>query len=788
MKTAGNSDVKVELGGTLNAGGNINVFGIVKDAFKQEDQSDKGEEEKALYELVKKLPPRSARQYRPPSAELEKMVARLREKRLILISCSFAEYALDAAWAVIDRLPGSASRFKGMIAFEDTVGKDIEFSFQRLFEQRPEVAGESVVLVDALNTLAQNFPNSILGHSARAESIKTILEDKQHFLVVLVDLSYARQNQLAQLANLARQNFPYWEIPFLGPFLEREFPAQHESLLEAIADQRRRGLWEMDESRFAQQVTTYFSSNRLIEVVESGGPKDPESSAEAMLKAINPVEKTVLYAATFFQEITSPEFCRVVEALLNKRTVRGPAPAGSNGAGNAEVEIPLRRTWEEEKDDIFTKLLIETTGANDSPRTINLCESNLREPLRKLFEKKYRFYLMDQFKALQETGIFFYPSLRLAENTTQIAFDMARIYPDEFNEGWIVSLVIRLRQHFGVEEAKEPEESDSMFEFLPSSLPGASNVAFARISDICHRLLESPQQKKTVNNSLDYLMKTGYHEEVLWLIKQLKFSAEFDDWHWLKQLLHQADRETRILTYYYLISYLKRMGPGVYDGLTKMELWLPPVERQTYSPANIVVFRLLIKYCLDTIDRFDPKYYGKWPSRYPLFAIDANTAEAHMSLLARWLLHPGIDPTLRGLGIGGNRMILIGALLAEWSFILLGTPAAREADPSDSQNQTQVSQASEGPVNEWSAEHLFELLLRQFTSRIDLTQRLDLLKFWNQLDHDLFRFRSSSSKNPELCEELTWKRNLVRRLIAEIKHAPRSKKPLLTEARPVASV
>jgi hypothetical protein len=781
-------DVKLDMAGTITARGNVTIIGRVQDALRLADQSHKIEEEKSLYDFVKKLPKRAKGQYQASPEEIKEKVVALRDRRLIIISSSHTEYALDAAWEVIEGLPGSPKRSNGMITFEDVAGKNIEFSIQKLLEQPPEAEAESVVLVDALHTQARAFPDSFLGHTALAGTRQDLLRNNKHFLVVLVDLNYAREKSLAY-----QTSFPYWEVPFLEPFFEGAFPQEHERLLKEIRSQG--GKWEQDEVSFAKQIVNYQQGERLLTIIENGGPKDPEQSAEALLKKATPVEKTVLYTATLFEEITSPEFSRVVEALLHQRTMREPAPAAAgNGdtgsAPTAETEVLLLRLWEKEKDDIFDRLLVEGTGTNYSPRTVNLAESNLREPLRKQFERRHRFYLMDQFKALQETGILFYPSLRLSKNTTEIALEMARLYPDEFDERWIVSLVMRLKRHF-TGASSESDEEDQMFKYLPRFQPSTSDVAFAKIADICKLLLASPSQSKVVPNSLDYMLQAGCHEEVLWLVKQFKFSAEFDDWYWLKQLLHQGNAKTKYLTYHYIISYLKRMGANVYDGLIKIETWLPSSERKSYSEFDTFVFRVMIKYCFDTMARFDHRHYGQWPSRYPLFAItNAQSAETHTSLLAHWLLHPAVDRTLADLGIGGSRMTLVGALLAEWSFILLGPADLAQADSSGAESETEIttedSESKPTAVN-WSAADLFDLLLRQFVSQVDLYQRWEIVSYWKELEHELSKFRGLSSHGTELRDELTWKRTLVRGLITEIKKTPLPKKSWPMKAIPAAA-
>ena len=266
-----------------------------------------------------------------------------------MISSSYAEHALDAAYKAMEKLAVANLDQNRYISYEDTDG-NLTFSVQKLLEQTPEAEGDSIVLVDALNTLARTFPDSILGHSTRAGAIKEDLRTNRHFLVIIVDLNYAREK------NLAHQNFPYWEVPFLRPFLEKHFPGEHERLEAQIRSQREQGVWEKDEVNFCRQVIGYDEADQLLKVVEGGGPKDPETSAEALLKESSQVEKAVLYTAAFFQEITLVEFCRVVEALLDGKTASFPAPANGGGNGDAHAQtqsssgkVPLSLIWQEEE-------------------------------------------------------------------------------------------------------------------------------------------------------------------------------------------------------------------------------------------------------------------------------------------------------------------------------------------------------------------------------------------------------------------------------------------------------
>jgi hypothetical protein len=767
-------------GARITAGGNVT---FVLNAIDNADQSHKAEEERSLFEFVKPLSPREELHYRPSQADLDAMVASLIKDRVIVINSSYDEYALDAAWQVIEAMPDSSNRSYGSLAFEDTAGKGVDFSPEKLCEQRPETEPAIVLLIDAFDSQANSFTNSMLGRAVRVEGAKQNLRNSKLFLVIVVNHEYATEKILSQ-PKRSYGSLPYWHIPFLEPFFQTWFP-DDEQLLAELTKQRGSGKWEKDESSFTKQVLNYHANDILRDVINNGGPKDPDSSAESMLKSADPVKKTVLYTATFFNEITSPEFCRVVESLLGSRTMLKNSDISTNGATPAptKIAVPLRSIWDEEKDEIFTDLLVETSTATDSPRTVSLSEFNLAEPLRKLFEKRHRFYLIDQFKALQQTGIFFYPSLRLARNTTQLAVDLAHLYPDEFNEGWIVTLVMRIKQYFASSTSDEERVEDPMFHFLSNTQPGAFHVAFARVSEVCKRFLESPQQKSVVPNSLEYLMQNKYHQEVLWLVKQLKSNPEFDDWHWLKQLLHQADLATKYLTYYYILSCLKQLGTRVYEGLKRIEEWLPPTERSNLTDFDTFIFRVLIKYCLDTIARFKDKHYGRWPSRYALFTLtDVETANSRFASLAHCLLHPGVDRTLVGLNIEGTRIDLIGILLAEWSFILLGTPSTPQT-PAKHGKEDEPN----GEVKNCTASEMFDLLLKQFLGRLDSHQRLELLKYWTQYEAALFISGSSHTVPTEQRNELKWKRALVQRLIRELKLIPPAKPSRANSPGPIVT-
>jgi hypothetical protein len=777
---------------TLAANGDLNVIGKLTNTIYKQDQaevsdstvtadtvhvgnnyygtdaSSKSPEERSLYSLTLSRP-RSHISLAPTlSRDVEESIASLRRTGLLFVDCAHKRSAIDASYAVSAGLGVANPANDRVLIYSDLRQKDLEFTIQKLCASWLDETEQSVLVVDAYGTSAETFADSILKDTSWVDLAKQELKARNLYLTVVLSSEYA-QKRLDPAGY--ESDFGHLPISFLPTFLEQNYPANHLELGAEIVRQRQQGIWEAEETAFCEQLVRYHSRRELDRIVSSGGPANPDKRAAELLDQSNQVEKTVLYTAALFQQITPLEFRRVVEKLLVGREIKDPATA-SNAGKDSKPRVSLENLWEEEKDRIYTRWLQESTINGDSMRVVGLADADLREPLRRLLEQQHRFYLIDRFRSLLSQGIFFDPSVRLAENTTRLAVQMASLHPDEFNESWLYGLIERAARSLGPEESNEAA-ADLMFQFLRDS-PRPMNLALGRIADIFRCLLEATSLQPVVHASLDQLLKRGYHEEALWLVKRLQFCPDFDQLYWLRQLLHRGDAKTRQQTYYYLYSHLKRLGNGVYEGLRKIELWLPRVDRslESYSPFDCFALRLLVQYCLESIQRFNPAHYGSWPSRYPLLAVsDLDTARNRISLLANWLLHPGIEATLDNFRMGGTHMTLIAALLAEWSFIICGP---------DLTQLSRFSVANPGPerlIGEedgnvkppLTASFLFDLLFEEFASRTSLNQQLELLKYWNRLDFDLLRLLGSLPPGSPLRGQLSWKHKSVGELMERIR-------------------
>jgi len=740
----------LEVGSAGIVAGNLSIFGAgaSRDAQRAE--------ERTLFELTTIRPRSPISLASSLTALLPNYVTSFKKSELLVIDCAYKKSTLDAAYSVSSGLGIAEGKRDRVLLYSDQRLKDIEYSLEKLCSSWPVELKDGVIVVDGFGTSAESFADSILKDTSFVDFAKQELATKELRLIVVVSSEYS-QRRMARAR--VESNVLHWSIPFIPTFLEQNYKDTHDELLRLLTQQRALGIWEADEPPFCEQILRYHSLGELEKIIRQGGPSNPGKKAAEMLEGSNEVEKAVLYAVSHFQQITPLEFRRVVEKLL---TTSNP---DNNGAGDQS----LNAFWERHKDKIYSKWLQESSPEGELIRVVGLQDLDLREPLRRLFEQQHRFYSIDLFRSLVSQGIFFDPSLRLAENTTRLAVQMAKLHADEFNDTWLFGLIERTIDCFTESEKDAPP--DPMFQFISDS-PRPIYLVLSRIADALRGMFESPKLQPIAHNALEQLIKRNHHEEVLWLVKRLQFCPDFDQLHWLRQLLHRGNAKMRYQAFYHLYSHLKRMGMDVFDGLKKIEPWLPAADRpiDSYTPFECFALRFLVQYASESIQAFDSTQYGAWPSKYPLFAIDnLIAARERISLLANWLLHPGVEANLRNFRMSGTHMSLVAALLAEWSFILCGKDLSDSAPSLDLKNHGPETTTDDVSPPYLTASFLFDLLFEEFASRTNLNQQLELLKYWNRIDFDLLRVLGGLRPDSPLRTQLTWKLEKVGELMERIR-------------------
>lgn len=756
---------------------NISDQGRVRDVIHAHDshiitnyligpQQSKEDDERPLFELTEVLPLKRSNLPEFVSEELAEYVEKLREERLVLLSCPDEDIAFAAAHALIDGLHLPLGEQRRLLNVERSVGEGPPLSVYNL-RRKSKHDKEAVVLVDATTEKAQQFLEPVMT-AGRAASvvIQDDLRRNELYMICLVDLAPAEAEPQADdgRPRQARElKFPCWRIPFLRRLLERYQVEQLTVVESEIETQRQLGWWSPYESEFYFELKTLLLRRELQGEIARRAEAPPPGPVNELFKGDDPLSDTVLYVATFFPNLTPYEFNQVVPLILGGASRithnegNGQSKNGARAAEPATEGKTALQVWRELPDQVLKKCELVTIPLRDATKGVNFSNHGLRDKLREYLEREYSFFLENRFQDVQELGLIFSLSAKIAQSAMNLSVEMAVSYPEYYGSRWLSGVVT----DFEAAVARTDGTEAQTWRFIQEANAAKARKRFYQsLSELVRAMLNEPRLTSVVEEFVQQLLLSKHHTGVLELVRRLYLAPAFDQFKWLKQLFHRGDQQIREETDEYLRGYLKRAGGRVYQALSSLESWLPERDRplRSYPVSARYALRLSLVYLSETTSRFDARYYGAWPSAFPLFAFqDAETATDNLSLLIRLLFHPGMKGVFKEQRIGQNDGdLLINRMITDWFFILHGTGEqfnARRGDGAD-EDEPQFDAAAAA-----------RLLLEQIVRTAPAPQQGALLKHWREENRAMLKALSYRPYGSPAWEELACKRTLLVELI-----------------------
>ena len=568
--------------------------------------------------------------------------------------------------------------------------------------------------------------------------------------------------------------FPTKKVDFLPHLLKRYNYSVEEitCIRDEIEQQRKENLWGRDDSEFYDEVVKYLREHNLSEQVEDR--KDKNSFLEkarsvdpgAIFKDDELIKNAIIYTAVCFPGISHYEFEKIVYLLLGmKKGFVFEKVIKKNEEGEKElVEIPMevlhRETYRKQADKFRAECCLEVARNNDSTHTVVFSTTYLKNDMKAYLEKKYFSFMAEQFRIIQDSGIFFDPqaSPELLENIINLFIEMSISNPDRYAKDWLFRIVSALRQEINVDVDSNNNDENELLEQILIQLvekEQISRLVFDRLANLLREMLSQIRLKEMVENFLEQLISLGQHaitlRLVLELTQRLRFAPHFDQLHWIKQLINRGNEETRKRAYDALRREAKQNNLRIYDFLDEIKTWLPehdrPIDR--YSMSNGYALQFLIDYSYFTITNLDRDHYGLWPSKYPLFAnLDEKSVTEKMGVLIDWLFHPGMR-YIENEELEINVSLLIGNIFANWFFILKG-PNKDFADT--------------------EAQKLFDILMAKILEVANPTQKRKIIEAWrHEIETILKRISDSNDLDITQKRELNNRRNFIRFLVKRFK-------------------
>lgn len=686
------------------------------------------DDDRTLIDFTKALPPKSPQLPEFVFDELPQYLAKLKEERLVLISCPDEDVAYSAAHALIYGLKLPHDKQRRLLNIDRGAAEDSPLSIYDLSSKRKS-KNEVVVVVDATTERAKPFLEPIIrANRLLSGTIQDDLRRNKMYMLCLVEPALLDDGTRPD----DELKFPCWRIPFLRRLLER-YIEHPDDVEQQIRTQRANGLWSLNDSPFYFELKSYLLRRELPAELERRA-KTPQRSAEELFKEEDPLSAAVLYVATYFPKLTPPEFNRLVPLLCND--------AASRANSNAGTQDHLQAWWMA-PDKILKNCSLTTIPLSDSTRGVSFNNHKLGGELKEYLEREYNFFLENKFRDVQKLGLIFSPSAQVAQNAVQLCVEKAGAYPEYYGSGWLAGLVTDFETAFSNTEPGEP------FAWRFISEPNAVKARkqfYQRLAELIGSLTEHPQAAEVVDSFLQQLLLAKHRGAVLEIVRRLQFVTSFDPFKWLKQLFDQGNQPIREQTSDYLRGHLKRIRRGIYQALSSLELWLPKDARplEHYPIPARYALRLMNEYFRETNSRFDARNFGVWPSTHPLFAFtDAMTAVDNIGLLVRLVFHPG----MYSVAVTNRR-------ITNWFYVLEGKG---EGVPQELGNDADATELDAAAVSNF--------LLKEIARGVNPIQQDALAVYWREESDRLLVVMSSTPHGGATWQSNSWRRDLVIGLI-----------------------
>lgn len=735
------------------------------------------ESRKSLYELTMELCSEGSDNLKFYLEEKEEYVNKLQQKRLLMISCLNEGIAFEAGRELINQV-SIAEKHKRKLDLENLDEKNSNLKLASVWENATDEHQQTALLVVAFQDNTHNFLDSLIYSIAQTDDIDKNLREKEIFLVCITNPT---QLGSAQKEKGRELHCPHWEIDFLKPLLRSKFD-NYAELVSKIENQRASGYWSDDESEFHREISKNLNKGELLKLINqfesitNQENKNPESS---LFIGDGSISDTALFVAAYFPDLSLAEFRQVVHALLGDKTIAVHTTAfkpGDNGAMepySIQKEVLLTEIWQDDADKILKRCRLEISSEVDSTKVVGFSDPAMREKVKALLESEYNFYLDKQVGIIQKQGLLFHRSSKVSEKAAQYIVDQAAFSPDDYERSWIIETIIQIESPLNPGESSDRDTAGEMSRQELSR--SEKNWLYFRIAILLRAMLKHPKLTGTVKEIIEYLLNKRLHNAVSQLSKRMRFTPEFNDFSWMKQLFDKGGATSREAICDYLLFYLQNLGGEVYDKLRILQTWLPEPDCRKPSQSSLSALYLVLVYCLEITQKFDLKEYGLWPSRFPLFAgQNRATFLQDAELLMNWLFHPFIkavwEETSEPETIDYDT--LIGSLIAEWTFILR-RPVEKSGN-TDQEEESRLWQEPK-PVSLESSEPdfddvaLIEILLERMAAITSLPQQKALIRVWQQQIQEINERIVLLLPSDDYRRERIWQRTSTRELMKQFK-------------------
>lgn len=463
------------------------------------------------------------------------------------------------------------------------------------------------------------------------------------------------QKNLSELGKV-----PYYNIAFVNYFIQHLF-GEDESIVinQEIYSQFKNGLWGKRKSQTELRNMLIDSlggdKDRIKAEVEKKADPNYQHNKISMIEELpfsKEPNRTAMFIATFFPDVSASDFRMLVEELIHGREVKVVVEMlKTEGKKSKKQNIvstqSLSELWRQEGDIVLLKSGIQTRRLQNGKISYDFVELGVDDGIDEYFVAHHSMYLFAQYERLLDSGYFFDTgtSKLLIKNMMELMVEVATYDPDTYVHPLLRQIYFKLfldrEISFETQSKLNPEELDRLRKYKNFEL----EVGFKRLLELIRIMLNRTETlAPKINLFFDELLSIGLIDHLILFIKEYSHQQLVDPILWIEKILIKRNGDkylSELITI--LLGDSRKWEGSAKTKLQQIYSWMPEDFRTKKYTLKQSYAALIMLQLADPIKSgFPLRLYGEYPPKFSVIRPIGNNEKAldHFKFLLNWLFNP----------------------------------------------------------------------------------------------------------------------------------------------------
>jgi hypothetical protein len=576
----------------------------------------------------------------PLGSEVHEWVRELTERKILLLQCVDENVLISAAHEI-----AKADIFKSWECRALKFGswkkrpQDPDPAMKDLFDDRMTKRGSRLIVVFGHRRGSEDF----LKELPQRDEITDMRKLNESLRIVL--LATPKRLLAAGLPVPFDEDYAVPPVDFLPPLLNAKFPQTASQLIHDLRQQFEKHLWGDTDEEFHKTLRSFLRGGQLEAEIENRRQfmeqRDPKAAlmlsqselSRDMLGDDTPLENTVIFVATYFEELPAHDFRRVLLALLGDRTIEvpvaRPAPDPSAPPNSTPLALTqsksLREIWNKEQSAILKKCRLRVLEGN--PAVVGFEPADLRKVVKKRFESEFFFVFDELCERVMAACLLFDDKERVSECVVRLLAGGIKNDPSGYGQTFLGAVIFPLCPDLDAHQQGTPERLRTALNRLSDE---RRYDLLNRLANLLNALVED-QAFAPVEGVLKTFIDLGRHDDALQLLRRIIHPSFLSRRvEILKRIVNEGSAEIRDKVARHLTHWAKKAGSRIVLMLQALHQWSDGSNR----PSSAVAAEFFAQFCASCV--LPP---ATWKDQQIAMALSVAEPEAFHEI-ASWLLSP----------------------------------------------------------------------------------------------------------------------------------------------------